>query len=109
MSNEELLCSRRKCPCGGKRILVRSRVGGFVSQNCVNGCRPRLVTPSDLPVRKCSSCGARMDIWTIDKNYAYSCPQCCSTEMVHDLVPPWQEFFQEDGVAIPGVDFDRFV
>ena len=113
MIEEKLLFSRRNCPhCGGARIIVRSRDGGFVTQNCMKNCdrkggRPSLVTPADLPVRQCSTCGVDMSVWLIGNNYAYKCPQCDRTLMVHELVHPWQKYFREDGVAIPGVDFDR--
>jgi DNA-directed RNA polymerase subunit RPC12/RpoP len=111
---EELLFSRRNCPhCGGRRILVRSRAGGFVTQNCKNNCderrggKPSLVSIDELPVRLCADCGTEMGTCYVDKNYAYRCGRCGTILTVADLIPPWEKYFNEDGVAIPGWDFER--
>ena len=60
---------------GVKSIIVRSREGGFVTQNCVQCGKPRAIKKEDLPMWHCIRCGAACEaILNRNKNYAFNMP-----------------------------------
>ena len=113
-NHEELIYSQHNCPfCHRRRIIARSREGGFVTQNCKKNCggrggTPRAVNMEDIPERECTECHGTMRKVYVGKNYAYECPACGITLELHTIVPPWERYFDEEGYAIPGVDFEKY-
>jgi len=88
-----------KCSCHSKpSLIVQSRKGGQVSQNCVVTGIPRKITLEQLPEWKCENCGyiceKGQDHYS---SYTYKCHQCNMTVKVADLVPFWSEYFEEYG------------
>jgi hypothetical protein len=107
--NPEPLFGRDKSPCCGyPQRIVRSRPGGYVTQNCTKCGEPRNIRLDELPKLTCPRCGRLM---TADydgvRNYAYRCPCGPWEYAVHEMVPAWQEEFAEHGHGIPGVDYKR--
>lgn len=108
MSQARLLYSRSnsKC-CGSRSVVVRSREGGFVTQNCEQCGKPRAIRSEEFPKLKCAACQVEVGIVLVEKNYAYKCSLCGITKMVHTMVPSWEDRFSYHGYAIPGVE-DEF-
>src|SRR5437016_560442 len=98
--NEPLFGSR--CGCHGKRsLIVRSREGGFVTQNCVESGQPRALQMHDLPQIDCANCGISMERFlNADKNYAYRCSRCNKSIELASIVPHWSERFEYFGYAL---------
>lgn len=90
--------------CEVAQIVLRSREGGFITQNCQQCGKPSSVRLSDLPPN-CPICGSNAKQVMIDRNYGYDCPKCGKYE-VGSIVPHWSEEFGYDGFAIPGVDYE---
>ena len=100
----ELYGSRYYC-CNAPSRIVRSREGGFVSQNCIRCGRPRKLPMTALPKLICPSCHRELENYiNYNKNYAYRCISCGMSIELADLVPPWSEEFRYWGLAI---DFDE--
>lgn len=89
---------RSSC-CHSPQQIVRSRDGGFVSQNCEECGRPRTIKLTELPVVTCE-CGEVMHAGFHEHNYAYRCSVCHAICRLCDLVPRWQECYQYRGLAI---------
>ena len=105
MNGGKLIYSRSDSPCCGyPSIVVRSREGGFVTQNCRKCHKPRGIIPKEFPMEKCSKCHGEMSIVKVNKNYAYKCNRCGKTDMVYLLVPSWEEQFTYHGYAILRAD-----
>lgn len=86
---------------GTKSIIVRSREGGFITQNCAHCGKPRAIKLEDLPDRACERCNVLCEKITNNfKNYAYKCPICRKEIEVAKLVPHWDELFKECGYAL---------
>jgi hypothetical protein len=102
MSNKLLLFSSSlsKC-CRAKQLVVQSRAGGFVSQNCMQCERSAWISARELPTLRCSDCDVTLEVDNRWKNYCYACPVCRSTWFVYELVPWWHERFQWYGLAAP--------
>lgn len=82
-------------------LIVRSREGGFVTQNCVECGRPRALPFSELPGLQCALCKKDLRPYIDeDNNYAYQCPKCEETWVLADLVPKWDERFDYHGFGI---------
>jgi hypothetical protein len=82
-------------------IIVRSRPGGFVTQNCVSCGRPRGLPASQLPALVCRRCESELDqcrSW--NGNYAYRCGSCRWQQDLAAMVPNWDELFDYHGYAI---------
>lgn len=106
------------CPCcKGPRQLVRSRPGGFVTQNCLNfdhceTCR-RGGYPSlgDLPELYCDRCNAPLVRYQPDKpprNYRYRCDKCKETDFQLALIlPHWSDVFPYCGVGVDSDNIDN--
>jgi ssDNA-binding Zn-finger/Zn-ribbon topoisomerase 1 len=92
-----------RCPeCGSSTLIVRSREGGFVTQNCVKECsKPRKLPKKDLPSLICGTCHLPLKpVINGQKNYAYQCIRCGGQWELASLVPSWAERFNYDGLAL---------
>jgi hypothetical protein len=91
-----------KC-CNSKALLVRSREGGFVSQNCLKCGKPAYVAPESLPDLSCDFCGASLETVKLDgTNYFYKCCKCGHSWKLADNLPHWTELFSYCGLAAYG-------
>jgi hypothetical protein len=105
MNNKRCLYSTSLSSCcQSQSIIVRSRSGGFITQNCEKCEKLRAIQPSEFPPAKCAECQIQMAIVRLRKNYAYKCEQCSKAVIVHDIVPSWDERFDYHSFAIPGID-----
>lgn len=97
---KKLYGTRSRC-CGSKSLIVQSRAGGFITQNCESCGTPRRITIQQLPTLPCRHCDCELRK-TRDRrgNYVYSCLTCSLSLRVADLVPRWQEYFEECGVGV---------
>jgi len=86
MRSARFLYSNTPSPCSGRRaILVRSREGGFVSQNCLKCGSPQYVKEAELPELRCDSCSNALAIARVDgTNYFYVCETCKRTWKLAD-------------------------
>lgn len=88
-------------------MIVKSRDGGFVTQDCVECGTPRALSFSELPEIKCEKCG-RVLITGRDerKNYIYQCNNCHRNILLWDMVPHWSEYFEDHGFGLD-TDYDE--
>lgn len=94
-----------KCGKTAQRIIVRSRPGGLVSQNCESCGHPNKVGLRQLPPLDCPHCGNALEPFTNHrKNYAYGCSLCDTATELASMVPHWDELFEYDGL---GLDSDQ--
>lgn len=92
--------------CNRPTILVRSRVGGFVTQNCSSPkCPepPSKVVLSDLPVLHCAACKAKLVPFK-RQNYFYACENCQLEWELPLMLPHWDELFDYNGFGLPTDD-----
>jgi predicted RNA-binding Zn-ribbon protein involved in translation (DUF1610 family) len=107
MKSERPLFSkdRSRC-CGYPARLVKSRDGGFVSQNCTKCGKSNWVNKSQLPDLKCPRCDLQMKIETEDsrgrKSFSYLCPKCGQRQVLSEMLPIWSELFRYSGLAAYG-------
>ena len=89
--------------CKSKTLLVRSRDGGLVSENCLHCGRPAYIRLENLPILDCDFCcsplKAKRDTTS---SYVYHCEQCARVWKLADTVPHWSELFQYSGLAAHG-------
>jgi DNA-directed RNA polymerase subunit RPC12/RpoP len=85
--------------CGKPTIIVRSRQGGFVTQNCSRCGKSNSVSLSELPSLKCTKC-RRALVSITRKNYFYQCLKCDLEWELPLLVPHWSELFDECGFYV---------
>jgi uncharacterized protein YbaR (Trm112 family) len=89
-------------------LIVRSRKGGLVTKNCINCGEPNKIVFDELPnTLPCPTCLQPMDLF-IDryKSYAYACKKCKKDYLLGDLIPHWDEYFDEHGFTLPS-DYDQ--
>ena len=85
-------------------LIVRSREGGFVTQNCLECGKPRTLAFSELPELLCGECEDDLIPFKNNHgNYAYQCSKCGTSFELASIVPPWDEHFPYAGF---GVDSD---
>lgn len=90
-----------RCGRASRRIIVRSRENGFVTQNCEFCGRPGPLGKEQLPTLNCTPCGRQMEAGkNFNGNYAYRCHSCRTETELAALVPHWNEFFEYNGYAI---------
>jgi hypothetical protein len=89
-----------KCGRTSARIVVRSRRGGFVTQNCVECGHPSAVRLAELPLADCGRCGNPMKAVRKWDGYVYECGKCKHATHIGGVVPDWSDLFQYDGYAI---------
>lgn len=85
--------------CGYKALLVQSREGGLVSQNCLRCGKPDTVSLDNLPDLACDYCGSSLSKEILQKNYFYACRKCKRNWKLADNLPHWSELFKEYGFA----------
>jgi len=96
--------SPSKC-CTVPTVIVQSRDGGLVSQNCSKCGHPDYIRLSELPPLACPRCKVQLQITDTKnnrKNYWYICPQCNSETLLANVVPHWSELFDECGLYADG-------
>ena len=111
--NELTLMGKNSSACCDKpTIIVRSRGGGFVTQNCSRCGVPRSIRLDELPTLSCSSCQIELHLFK-RQNYFYECPVCKREWQLAHLVPHWRELFDECGFYLDGdsgaSDFNSYV
>ena len=106
MTKKLMLYSRSISPCHNTvNVIVLSRPGGFVTQNCIDCGDPQPLNLHDLPELRCEKCETILIAYINGLlNYSYKCPSCQVEWQVADLVPAWHEKFQYHGFAIPNVE-----
>ena len=88
-------------------LIVRSREGGFVTQNCLECGQPRSLPFSELPKLYCKECGQQLSPRVnIFKNYAYKCSQCCYEFELATIIPKWSEVFEYHGFPLESDDYE---
>ena len=109
MDEKMILHGKRPSICHrAPTIIVRSRPGGFVTQNCsFPDCGVgSSVTESDLPDLLCSECGGKVRPF-LRKNYFYACNHCQLEWELPSLIPEWRELFDYHGFGLPS-DREQF-
>lgn len=87
--------------CDAKALVVRSRQGGFISQNCLKCGSSGYISAHELPDLECDSCGRILAIKNLDgQNYFYVCEHCGRHWKIGDTVPHWSELFAYSGLAV---------
>jgi RNase P subunit RPR2 len=100
MLRNRILFGKRSHCHRTQSILVRSRSGGFVTQNCLECGRPHRLPLNDLPALLCDTCHHPLvPCVKEDKNYWYVCLSCGSEFRLPDLVPDWREHFPHWGIG----------
>jgi hypothetical protein len=94
--------------CHSKELLVQSRLGGFVSRDCLScGSRSNYVALTQIPDLDCVGClksfnrEATVEPVLTDRNYWYMCTGCRNWEIAA-IIPFWSEAFEYAGLAAPG-------
>jgi len=89
-----------KC-CRAKALIVQSRAGGFVSQNCLKCGKSDYINPQALPDLECDYFGRILKIEFLDgQNYFYVCQSCNRNWTLGDTLPNWKELFAYSGLAV---------
>jgi hypothetical protein len=89
--------------CQYKALLVLSREGGFISQNCLKCGKSDYVNPSQMPELNCEFCDAVLHVSKADgTNYHYVCDSCGRQWHLGSVLPDWSELFQYSGLAAHG-------
>ena len=91
------------CRCHGlPSLIILSREGGFVTQNCVETGHARAIHLHELPQVDCAKCKVVMQPFTNSetKNYAYRWPKCGLAVEVRAIVPHWRDQFEYFGYAL---------
>lgn len=104
MRSLRFLYSRQpsKC-CNYRALIVQSRDGGFVSQNCLKCGKPDYINEFALPELCCDSCESSLTVKKLDgKNYHYMCNTCRRNWLLASVVPHWKELFEYSGLAAGG-------
>ena len=104
MSEKLTLYSNRLSHCcNARQQLVRSREGGFVSQNCERCGTPQRVRLNELPELFCATCDSLLTLTTCphSRNYAYHCPDCDRLTLLYSQLPYWHERFRRCGLTTP--------
>jgi hypothetical protein len=100
MRSKRFLFSKKLSTCCGyKALLVQSREGGLVSQNCLQCGTPGTVSFENLPDLICDCCGSTLSKEIQQKNYIYACRKCKRNWRLADNLPHWSELFKESGFA----------
>ncbi len=95
-----LISKRLSSCCGYSALVVQSRNGGFVSQDCLKCLSTsQLIKASDLPDLVCETCEQALTVRVIDKNYFYVCQRCNDRWMIWSNVPNWRVAFSYAGLA----------
>src|SRR5579883_2162564 len=96
--------ARSDC-CKAKTLLVRSRRGGYSTQNCLHCGKPAPLPISNLPKINCDTCGNELLIRQfLPEGYRYECSNCKREWLLKDILPHWSDDleFPDHGIAAPG-------
>jgi len=86
-----------------KTLLVRSRKGGLVSQDCLSCGNSAYIRLENLPEMNCESCGSPLVARYGElSNYYYCCDGCGRSWKLADNLPPWSDLFAYSGLAAYG-------
>ncbi|PKN99563.1 MAG: hypothetical protein CVU42_07570 [Chloroflexi bacterium HGW-Chloroflexi-4] len=97
----KLLSKSLSSCCHAPQMIVQSRQGGFISQDCEKCGKPSFISENELPDLICKKCKCKLIVGkNYRKNYIYTCPGCKSEFFVWDLVPNWQKYFDENGLGL---------
>jgi hypothetical protein len=98
--------------CQRPTIVVRSREGGFVTQNCSQCGVPKSISEDELPSLTCTRCKVALEAYKA-QNYFYRCPACASSWELAKIIPHWSKLFDECGYYVdsdgPGAAYNEFV
>jgi hypothetical protein len=99
-----------KC-CNAKTVLVQSRAGGFVSQDCSVCGNSGRISITELPKIPCDICGTELQASKDAlSNYVYRCESCSRVRKLGDMLPRWSDYFPYSGLAAHGDEvFDSIV
>jgi hypothetical protein len=98
MRSKRFLFSKQASTCCSyKALLVQSREGGFITQNCLKCGKPGYVNLEDLPDLLCDFCSSRLSKEIQEKNYFYACHRCKRKWKLGDNLPHWSELFEKSG------------
>src|SRR5437867_2133242 len=101
MNTTKHLYGTRSGCCSSQSLIVRSREGGFVTQNCTNCGKPRSIRAHELPEETCGSCNRALEVYrNQNKNFAYRCKSCGVAHEVASIVPSWEQVFDYHGYRI---------
>ena len=102
MKTKKFLISKHPSSCCScNSMIVKSRDGGFVSQNCLKCGKPNYINQNSLPELKCEFCDSILKIELIDgKNYFYVCEKCNKNWKLSEEVPDWKDIFEYSGLGI---------
>ena len=91
-----------KCRRVTRKVIVQSRRGGFVAQDCESCGGSRYLPSTQLPALTCTRCRRLLATYHDHySNYAYRCVPCGVQFRLWDVVPSWQELnFEFDGLSI---------
>lgn len=98
----ELFGTPSRCH-GVPSLIVQSRPGGFVTQDCPVCGKPSAIRLDELPFLRCFSPGCGNDVKASQDrhgNYVYACQRCSTTERLADVVPSWKDHFPYRGFGI---------
>lgn len=84
---------KSKC-CKVPTILVRSREGGFVTQNCSKCQKPYPIRLQELPTLYCGECKGKLEAYQ-EQNYFYRCINCGFSWELSSIIPYWNEEFDK--------------
>lgn len=102
-ANRFLLSSTLSKCCGYKAILVKSREGGFVSQDCLKCGTSHHVRKSELPELECEYCDTVLEKKQHQgKGYTYRCDNCDQEWHLASNLPHWSELFEYSGLSADG-------
>src|SRR5437588_4299458 len=99
MTEKMILHGKNPSPCCSlPTILVRSRDGGWVTQNCSEAkCGlPYKIVESELPDLRCRECDAQLTTF-LRRNYFYPCKRCELEWELPLMLPEWHELFEYHG------------
>jgi hypothetical protein len=91
----------RKCRRRGRRLIVESRKGGFVSKDCEFCGASNYITATEIPPVPCVRCAntqlVARDYWS---NYVLKCLRCRTQTLLAQLLPRWDDLYPFDGLPI---------
>ena len=87
--------------CQYQALVVQSRAGGFISQNCLKCGKSDYINEHALPDVACDFCTGALVVRRRDgRNYFYVCERCNRNWKIGDIVPHWSELFAYSGLAV---------
>jgi len=84
-------------------VIVRSRTGGFLTQDCERCGKPRALRRDELPDLMCPRCSVALrEGVNTNGNYAYSCATCGYALELAQIVREWSDLFGYHGFGLEG-------